>query len=354
MTDSREFDAYQAFLLDAKRDWTTRIYPALRERYTRKVTRRTGAGDPAPRTADEVAALMGDDTLYRYFAWFERHLQHFKYSGRWGLVPAHEAKRAALEAQLERDTGGRLGLDPDFVQPRYYTSVDIHQHPGGVWSDSLAGFVYERGARSTTPMMDRDADLHYRFTDVVMAEGAGRRLIDMGCGFGKSTRPFYTENRDMQVLGVDLAAPCLKLAAVTAAEDQAANVRFVQADAADTGLDDGSFDTVTSTMVLHEMPPPVIEKLIAESYRLLEPGGVAVHLDFLPGDDPWNKFIHYGHGRRNNEPFMRPMDEMDIAEAHRAAGFASVEIRPFEEAPGALAAEHAAWRFPWTVIVARK
>ena len=149
-------------------------------------------------------------------------------------------------------------------------------------------------------------------------------------------------------------APCLTLAAVTAAEDQAANVRYVQADAQATGLEAEAFDTVTSTMLLHEMPPPALERLVAESHRLLAPGGVAVHLDFLPGDDPWNKFIHYGHGRRNNEPFMRPLDEMDIAAAHRAAGFREVEVRPFEEMPGALDPSNEAWRFPWTVIVARK
>lgn len=350
----RQFEAYQAFLLDTKRDWTTRLYPALTESYHRRADRAARDGAGRPRSADAVGALMQDDPLHPWFAWFERHLQRFKYSGRWGLVPAHESRRADLEALLARDVGDRLQLDPDVDLPRYYTSVDIHQHPGGVWSDSLAGVVYERGARSTTPMMTRDADLHYRFTDVVTAERGGDRLLDLGCGFGKSTRPFYTENRDLEVTGIDLSAPCLQLAAVTATEDQATNVRFVQADARDTGLADEGFDTVTSTMLLHEMPPPALERLVAESYRLLAPGGVAVHLDFLPDDDPWRTFIHYGHGRRNNEPFMRPLAEMDIARAHRAAGFREVEVRPFEEAPGALDPDATAWRFPWAVIVARK
>jgi ubiquinone/menaquinone biosynthesis C-methylase UbiE len=354
MATDRSFEAYQSFLLDTKRYWTRQVYPALTEAYRRRADDAARRGEPRPQTADEVAALMEADTLYQWFAWFERHLQRFKYSGRWGLVPAHEDRRADLESLLARDVGDLLTLDPDFDLPRYYTSVDIHQHPGGVWSDSLAGIVYERGARSTTPLMGRDADLHYRFTDVVLAEGTGRRLLDMGCGFGKSTRPFYTENRELEVTGIDLSAPCLKLAAVTAAEDQAANVRFVQADAQETGLADEGFDTVTSTMLLHEMPPPALERLVAESYRLLAPGGVAVHLDFLPGDDPWKAFIHYGHGRRNNEPFMRPLDEMDIARAHRDAGFREVEVRPFEEAPGALDPDATAWRFPWAVIVARK
>jgi ubiquinone/menaquinone biosynthesis C-methylase UbiE len=241
------------------------------------------------------------------------------------------------------------------VQPEYYVAVDIHQHPGGVWSDEVAGYVYERGARTTTPLLDRDADLHYRFTREVMARaGAPRRLVDLGCGFGKSTRPFYTEHRDLEVTGVELSAPCLRLAARTAAEDQARNVRYHQAEAARTGLPDGAYDVVTSTMLLHEMPPSYIERTLTEAHRLLAPGGISIHLDFLTDADPFRRFIHYGHSARNNEPFMPPLNEMDLAGAHRRAGFETVEVLPFEEMPGTLKPEFTAWRFPWAMIVARK
>jgi ubiquinone/menaquinone biosynthesis C-methylase UbiE len=181
-----------------------------------------------------------------------------------------------------------------------------------------------------------------------------RRVVDLGCGWGGSTRPYYEDHPDIQVTGVELSAPCLRVAAARAAEAQAQNVTFRQADATATGLPAGETDIVTSTMVLHEMPPSHIRALFRESHRLLAPGGLSIHLDFLMKDDPFRQWVHNGHSARNNEPFMVPLNEMDMVQAHRDAGFDEVEIVPFEEFDGALSADNTAWRFPWTLIIARK
>lgn len=357
--DGRSFAAAQAFLLASKTWWTTRLYPALREDYES----RAASGSTPPKTAGDVGALIGETTSYRYFAWLERHLQRLKYSGRYGLQPYHAQDREDLEARIDPATlpDGLLELDPEFAQPTYYTAVDIHQHPGGVWSDEIAGFVYERGARSTTPLAGgRHRDLHGRLTDWVADHfegsggGAPTRVLDMGCGFGKSTQPFYEQFRDADVVGIDLSAPCLKLAARDAADGQARNVTFKQRDAADTGLEDEAFDLVTSTMLLHEMPTKRIRETLEECHRLLEPGGRMVHLDFWHLPDAFTRFIHYTHGRRNNEPFMEPWAEMDAPAELEEIGFKSVTVLPFEEADGTLAPEYRNWRFPWTLIVAEK
>jgi len=350
----RQFEAYQAFLLACKVQWTGKIFPALHTRYAEKAERATNAGAP-PRSATDVADLLKDEPLYRSYAWLERHLQRFKYSGRWGMQPVHAASRDVLEAELDTPLPeGLLELDPDFKTPAYFASVDIHQHPGGIWSDPIAAYVYERGGRTTTPMLGKDKDLHTKFTKLVDERKRGKRILDMGCGFGKSTRPFWEDHRDAQVTGVDIAAPCLKFAAHDAAAAQARNVRFLQRDCRKTGLPDASHDVVTSTMLIHEMPPPVIRDTFVEALRVLEPGGLMIHLDFIPADDPFLHFLHYGHGRRNNEPYMEPMVKMDVKQTMRDLGFRNVETIEFEESPGALAARYQRWRFPWTVIVGEK
>jgi len=355
--DGRSFAAAQSFLLATKMFWTQRIFPEVRAEYERRVLRQ----GVRPATAEEANALMADSVLHSFFAWLERHLQRCKYSGRYGLQAWHAQDRARLEALLEGPLPPHLlELAADFELPRYYTGTDIHQHPGGVWSDPIAGFVYERGARSTTPLAGvRHADLHDRLTDLALRGASGaRKILDLGCGFGKSTRPFYERLPEAEIHALDLAAPCLKLAARAAADAGARNVRFRQADAARTGCADASFDLVTSTMLLHEMPPPVVERTLAEAARVLKPGGRMVHLDFLPQAQPrgdaFARFVHYGHGRRNNEPFMEPLAEMDLAATLERLGFTNVEIRAFEEADGALAPDYASWRFPWTVISAEK
>lgn len=343
--DDRSFVAAQDFLLASKSFWTTRLYPALKDTYETKAAK---LGGPVE-TPAEVGALLENETLYRYFSWLERHLQRFKYAGRYGLVPYHDERRVALLQTLE---GAGAELSADLKMPSYYKRVDIHQHPGGVWSDDLDGFVYERGARGTTPLMGaKHGGLHHRFADLVAARGGASDILDMGCGFGKSTDPFCTTYPEARIEAIDLSAPCVNYGAQSV---QADKVRFRQMNAYETDYEDESFDLVTSTMLIHELPPTEIGRLFSESARLLAPGGRMAHLDFHAIDSAFARFLFYGHGKRNNEPFMEPWAEMDVVTVLREKGFTNIEVIPFQEAEGVdLAAAHA-WRFPWTVVYAEK
>ena len=118
----RQFEAYQSFLLGCKLHWTGKIFPALHATYAEKAERASNAGSP-PRSAADVAELLKDEPLYRSYAWLERHLQRFKYSGRWGMQPMHAASRAALEAELEAPLPqGLLELDPALETPSYFSA----------------------------------------------------------------------------------------------------------------------------------------------------------------------------------------------------------------------------------------
>jgi len=349
--DDRSFEAAQRFLLAAKNFWTTDLYRQLRAEYSAAAR----AADVTPRSVGDVADLIEDLTSYQYFAWLERHLQRLKYAGQYGLARYYGERRTELSGKLATADDSMLELDPKLALPAYYTRVDIHQHPGGVWSDEVAGYVYERGARTTTPLLGAShGDLHTRFTDLIAEAGEPHRVLDMACGFGKSTLPFALKFPSAQVHGFDLAAPCLRLAARTAKEAGATNVRFSQRDAAATNLPDASYDLVTSTMLLHETPAEPLQRVFAEAFRLLEPGGRMVHLDFYRFADAFARFMHYGHGRRNNEPFMQPLAELDLPKLLDGIGFQEVRIEPFSEAPGVDPANTSAWRFPWTVISATK
>jgi ubiquinone/menaquinone biosynthesis C-methylase UbiE len=351
--NDRSFTAAQRFLLAAKGQWTTTLYSRLREEYAARCTeQRTN-----PASVAEVAELVEDLTFYPFFAWLERHLQIAKYAGRYGLAPYYAERRETVLHDIDTVPAGDpiLELHPELPMPDYYRATDIHQHPGGVWSDDTAGLVYEHGARSTTPLLGAShADLHTRFTEKVMSEGEVSHVLDMGCGFGKSTMPFALLSPKVEIKGVDLAAPCLRVAAHTARSKGCTNVRFKQAHAAQTGYEDGSFDLVTSTMFLHEIPPKVLDKVLDECRRVLKPGGRIVHLDFWHFPDAFTRFLHYGHGRRNNEPYMQPLAELDLPQVLQNNGFTDIQITPFQESPSADLSAANVWRFPWTYISARK
>jgi ubiquinone/menaquinone biosynthesis C-methylase UbiE len=219
--------------------------------------------------------------------------------------------------------------------------------------------IYERGARTTTPLLNKShRDLHDRFTDSVLGDQRltteAPDILDLGCGFGKSTRPFWTALPGSHITAVDLAAPCLRVAASEAARDSRDNMVFRQADARHTGCADESVDLVTSTMLLHEMPDTARREMFAESWRVLRPGGIAVHLDFWLLPTPFDRFIMEGHSKRNNEPFMKALFDSDLPGDLREAGFVDIDIAAFSEADGIDPLNAPFWRFPWTRIAMMK
>ena len=343
---SRSANAFQEFTMEARMWWALEMFPRLHAEYEA-----ARAGRPIA-TVAEVAALVEPAPLYRWFCFLERHIQKSKYSSsRWGLVEQWLREGDRLESRLAPGAD-QAALKPGFEVPEYYARHDIHQHPGNLHSADHAGVVYEASALSIHPNTARN-ELHERFVELVRAHGAFDRILDMGCGFGKSTTPLARAFPAAEVLGIDVSAPCLRLAAADAARAGLANVAWRQEDLRATALAPGRFDLVTSTMVLHELPPAEVAATLRETHRLLAPGGVSIHLDFRT-DDPFWRFIMSGHGVRNNEPFMEPFMRMDVAAAYREAGFDEVRVEPFAERDGATAPDYPFWRLPWAAIIARK
>ena len=347
---SREANAFHELVMEVRTWWAVQLFPRLREEYEvrRQLAEREGRRVQTP---EDVALLFSNSTLYAWFCWLERHVQKSKYSSsRWGLVAqiAREPQTAAERLKA----GGPIELDAKLRVPDYYAAHDIHQHPGNLHGDANAGLVYEASALSIHPRTKRN-ELHERFIDLVRREGEFAKVIDMGCGFGKSTIPLAQAFPRAQVTGVDVSEPCLKLAAAEAKSSKLSNIQFRQADARQTGLDAEKYDLVTSTMLLHELPEESVDAALAETRRLLAPGGVSIHLDFRT-EDPFWQFVMYGHAQRNNEPFLEPLIRMDLAAAYRKAGFDEVRIEPFAEREGATDPSNPFWRFPWAAIIARK
>lgn len=341
--DEHDAAAHQRFIAAARGFWSTRLFDAVRRQVER---------DAPPVHDPAFAAFVRQHPTYRYFAWLERHLQRMKYSGPYGIVATAARHRAAHAAALEQPLpAGMLQLDPRFEPPAYYRACDIHQHPGGLGGDALAGIVYRT---ATATGVVGKPQLHERFARLVTAGRNVTRVLDLGCGFGKSTQAFAQALPSAAVHGIDLSAGCLRAAAQDTPAERHARVTFAQGDAAATGLPAGGYDLVTSTMLLHEMPEDAVQRLIAETARLVAPGGTVAHLDFLPPADPLLAILFAGHARRNNEPFLLDHSRIDLREAYAQAGFRSVEAVAFAEEDGALDPALPKWRLPWTMIVAQR
>ena len=344
----RSTTAFQEFIGTLRQQWANQLYPALHNEY------QTAAQGKDIRTAEEAGAQVSELPLYHWFCFIERHYQRMKYSDpRWGLATALAQRPDAVQAQLHPPTDSAgLKLHPDMPVPDYYSAVDIHQHPGNLIGADFDGLMYQASATSIHPNTRR-FEAHERFALWLKNHGDFHQVLNMGCGFGKCGFPIARTFAQAQVIGIDVSAPCLRLAAHTAQEEGLRNIRFEQADAGHTPYADAAFDLVTSTQLLHELPVDEVQQVLNESYRLLKPGGLVVHLDFR-AHAPWLRFLLEGHSVRNNEGFLPAFNRMDMAAALAQAGFVDGAIEPFAETEGSTQPDWPYWRFPWTLFWARK
>ncbi len=106
----------------------------------------------------------------------------------------------------------------------------------------------------------------------------GQVLIDLGTGTGTLARGFA--QRGCQVIGVDPDPRMIEQAkALDRSND--VSIRYVEARAESTGLENDAADVVTAGQCWHWFDRP---RAIAEVSRLLKPGGkiVIAHFDWLP------------------------------------------------------------------------
>ena len=347
--------AYLDFVLGLRTHWARRLYPWLRERYEAALRERREA---APRSGEEAAPLVEPLPEYAVFGWMERNVQKMSWRRIQKVVREQGGPAlAALNRPIERPLG-RLELDPSLALPDYYTQTQFHIQPGGIWSADENAYVYEVGAKIVMLGENDDYLFHRLFVETAIPKRPYRAILDLACGFGKSTRPFVDAFPEAEVIGIDLSAPTLKLAHHQA-ERLGKQITFSQRNAEATGYPDQSFDLVTGTMLIHELPMPAFGRVVEEAYRLLRPGGLVAFLDFHRTGDAFRDFMMIGHGARNNEPYMPHLFRTDVLALLRSVGFKNAEMSPFDERGGGLVAdgrwpERAEWHFPWVVIRAEK
>ena len=221
--DALERQAHLDFALLLRRRWADALYPALRAQYDDAV------GDTPPASTKDARPVLQALPAYPWFAWLERNGQKML----WRAVQDEVAERPAAVAGDVAPAS--VELDPGLVLPAWYTDWDIHVQPGGVWRNAASADTYELGAKLVMLGVNDDYTFHRAFVDTAVPERAYRRIVDLGCGFGKSTWPFKRRYPEAEVIGVDLAAPCLAMAAEKASA-QGLAIRFLQADCARTGL----------------------------------------------------------------------------------------------------------------------
>ena len=257
----------------------------------------------------------------------------------WAAVGTSVERQADQLEQLGQvaDPLGSVTLDPDFVVPDYIAHGDIHLMPGGNGFDDgsiLQGAVMDRGGavymlgRNGGMLNDLRGQTAMAHLLTIAPDIEPLRILDMGCGIGTSTVPAAMAFPEAEVHGIDVGASILRYAHARA-EHLGARVHFSQASAEHTNFPDGHFDVVFSCVVLHETSETAMLNVLAESKRLLRPGGIAIHLEvplIHTMGDHWEEFSSELEAQFNNEPNWRGALTADYECVMQGLGFTDIKV----------------------------
>ncbi len=331
--DERARDAF----ISSLREFTMAdLYPRLRQHYDTTLAPDYSARNGAPPESPErVRAVMEASQLYVGYSLLVRGTQELLWDTVGGAVERQLPELIARAAEA-RTARGSLELDPALPLPKYVAAVDIHLMPGGFHTDLtdddvFAGALYDRGVHlfafgGLGPLNDELGTATAEAVRRQFPDFWPQKILDMGCGAGHTTLPLNDVFPEAEVYGIDIGAPMLRYAAARAAS-LGRTLHFSQQDAQATRFPDASFDLVVSTLMLHEMPRPVILAVLRECHRLLRPGGVMVHHDLLGWPtDPYDAFMMAWTTRHNNEPYERASGTLNFPKDCAAVGFAEEDV----------------------------
>ncbi len=105
------------------------------------------------------------------------------------------------------------------------------------------------------------------------------RVLDLCCGSGQATQ--FLVQRSRHVTGLDASPFSLERA-----RRNVPQAEYVEAFAEAMPFPDNQFDLVHTSVALHEMESPQLQKIIQEVHRVLKPGGCFALVDFHAPTNP--------------------------------------------------------------------
>jgi ubiquinone/menaquinone biosynthesis C-methylase UbiE len=255
----------------------------------------------------KLATLMQDDPILANNCWHYVRGQQQMWRE---LQMACDARKDELTAEMEREDGrgpGTLELNPTMALPKY-TKEEIHNQPGGYVGYEFAGHIYYYGTNNFWTGNNYQDQMHAKLAaeTPVPADGKVKRILDMGCGDGRLTMALKDRYPNAEVWGIDVGGPMVRFAHMRA-NDMNNGANFAQRLAEDTKFPDGYFDVVTSFLLFHEVNADANKKILAESSRILRPGGVMSANDIRPQRaklSGYNAFWQWFNTRWNYEVWM--------------------------------------------------
>jgi ubiquinone/menaquinone biosynthesis C-methylase UbiE len=152
------------------------------------------------------------------------------------------------------------------------------------------------------------------------------RVLDVATGTGRTLRQLRATLPGLPLVGLDLSTAYLREANRFLGQLPGELPQLVQANAEAMPFAEATFQAVSCVFLLHELPGEARQNVMAECFRVLEPGGTLVMADsvqtadspeFMPAMENFRRMFH--------EPFYRDYIGDAIDGRLRQAGFAAIQ-----------------------------
>jgi ubiquinone/menaquinone biosynthesis C-methylase UbiE len=204
--------------------------------------------------------------------------------------------------------------------PPYYRRT-FHWQTDGYFSAHSAQ-VYELGVellfRGTADVMRRQ--IIPPITRFVRAHGSGMKLLDVGCGTGRTLHQLARTHPKLRLHGADLSPAYIKLARTRLDHIEELTLAVENGEALPWA--DGTFDIVTSVYMFHELPRNARRNVVREMFRVVRPGGLVVIEDSAQiSESPELGPVLRGFPSDFHEPFYEDYLEDDLGSLLSEVGF---------------------------------
>ena len=336
-----EFASLQFFLAVRKSVFGA-MYQNVATAYEKRVLPKFEAkAGRKPVDGPELRHALEDDEYYKFWSFLRLESQDLLWQYAGSAIERQYGTMHARYAAAQTAPQGSLTLDATCDIPKYISHIDTHRMPGSFAGEvepddlragalyDLGGAVYQMAIGSRNGMFLNDGRGHTLAAYIMTfyPDFKPSRILDMGSGVGQNTLPLCDYFPESEIVAIDVGAPMLRYGHARA-EMMGKRVHFVQDNAEHTRFPDGSFDLVVSGIVLHETSAKAVSNIIAESYRLLAPGGVMVHCENpirYKDMDLFTQVLSSWEQYHNFEPFLVGVGETDFTAIAVRAGFADVK-----------------------------
>jgi len=153
---------------------------------------------------------------------------------------------------------------------------------------------------------------HHVLPSVLTDVDLGDNTLEIGPGYGAFLRVLIDKTAKLTAIEIDTPM------AQRLQRRYGDRARIINGDGTDTGLPDNEFSSVVSFTMLHHVPTAELQdRLFAEAFRVLRPGGVFAGSDGVPS--LMFRVLHF-------RDTCNPIPPVTLPDRLRAAGFADVDV----------------------------